>query len=163
MIFDTLVEGRTVRVELRGREGRYEVKLDGRDVVVDVLERGDFMSLILDGRSYDVGLEKTPEGFRVVFPDDVLHVELTQGARGDMPLGKRAHSGPSRVSAPMPGRIVRLLVAAEQTVKAGQGLVVMEAMKMENEIRAPRAGRVRETFVREGQAVEAGAPLVVLE
>jgi biotin carboxyl carrier protein len=62
----------------------------------------------------------------------------------------------------MPGRVVRVLAAAGDDVAAGQGLVVIEAMKMENEIRAPRAGRVLELGVREGQAVEAGALLAVV-
>jgi biotin carboxyl carrier protein len=63
----------------------------------------------------------------------------------------------------MPGKIVRVLVAAGQQVEAGAGLLVMEAMKMENELKAPRAGRVREVRVDERQAVETGALLLVLE
>jgi biotin carboxyl carrier protein len=63
----------------------------------------------------------------------------------------------------MPGKVVRVLVGAGDLVAAGAGLVVVEAMKMENELRAPRPGRVLETAVREGQAVETGALLVVLE
>ena len=62
----------------------------------------------------------------------------------------------------MPGRVVRVLVAAGADVAAGQGLVVVEAMKMENELRAPRAGRVAEVAVREGEAVDAGALLAVI-
>ena len=72
-------------------------------------------------------------------------------------------SGPARIVAPMPGRLVRVLVSTGQDVQAGQGLVVVEAMKMENEIRAPRSGRVKDVPAREGQAVEAGALLVVVE
>jgi biotin carboxyl carrier protein len=63
----------------------------------------------------------------------------------------------------MPGKVVRVLVAPGDTVEARQGLVVVEAMKMENELRASGAGRVREVFVREGQSVEAGAALVIVE
>jgi biotin carboxyl carrier protein len=63
----------------------------------------------------------------------------------------------------MPGKMVRILVESGQAVQADQGLVVMEAMKMENELRSPRAGRVREVHVREGQAVETGALLVVVD
>jgi biotin carboxyl carrier protein len=63
----------------------------------------------------------------------------------------------------MPGKIVRLLVTLGQDVAAGQGLVVMEAMKMENELKAPRAGRVKELPVREGQAVETGAFIAMVE
>ena len=79
------------------------------------------------------------------------------------PPPPQAAAGPARVIAPMPGKIVRVAVAAGQEVRAGEGLVVMEAMKMENEIRAPRAGRVPEVPVQEGQAVESGALLVLVE
>ena len=72
-------------------------------------------------------------------------------------------AGPQQVTAPMPGKVVRLLVSAGDEVQLRQGLVVVEAMKMENELRAAKAGRVREVFVREGQSVEAGTPLVVVE
>ena len=72
-------------------------------------------------------------------------------------------SGVHQILAPMPGRIVRVLVAPGDEVAARQGLVVVEAMKMENELRAPRAARVREVHASEGASVEAGRLLVVLE
>ena len=74
-----------------------------------------------------------------------------------------AGAGPQRVMAPMPGKIVRVLVKAGDPVTAKQGLVVVEAMKMENELRAARDGRVRELMVGEGQSVDAGAVLLVVE
>jgi biotin carboxyl carrier protein len=78
--------------------------------------------------------------------------------------GVAAHAaGPQRVIAPMPGKVVRLLVKPGDHVKARQGLAVVEAMKMENELRAARDGRVREVGVTEGQSVEAGAVLLVVE
>jgi biotin carboxyl carrier protein len=78
---------------------------------------------------------------------------------------RRAHAaadGPVRVVAPMPGKIVRLLVAPGEAVAVRQGLVVVEAMKMENELRAPRAGTVSEVAVQEGAVVELGAVLVTI-
>jgi len=72
-------------------------------------------------------------------------------------------TGPQRIVAPMPGKIVRVLVKAGDEVKARQGLVVVEAMKMENELRAARDGRVREVAVAEGQSVDAGLLLVVVD
>lgn len=164
MIFDASVEGRSVRVEVRGKDGRYTVSLDGRAIEVDVQETGrDFLSLLIDGRSYEVGLERRGSGYTVVLEDDVVPVELADAARSATAVAKKAGSGPARVTAPMPGKIVRVMVAPGEDVAQGQGLVVMEAMKMENELRSPRAGRVRESPVREGQAVEMGALLVVVE
>jgi biotin carboxyl carrier protein len=83
-------------------------------------------------------------------------------------LGRRrdggpAGSGPQRVTAPMPGKVVRLLVEPGATVVPKQGLVVVEAMKMENELKAARAGRVKTVAVAEGQSVESGALLLVVE
>jgi biotin carboxyl carrier protein len=74
-----------------------------------------------------------------------------------------AADGPARLLAPMAGRVVRVLVAAGQAVRAGQGVVVVEAMKMENELRAPRGGVIADVPVREGASVDAGAVLVVIE
>jgi biotin carboxyl carrier protein len=164
MIYDATVDGRSVRAEVRaGADGRYTVRLDGRPVEVDVRDAGPHaMSLIVDGRAYEVMIERREGGYRVVRRGQVLDVSLVEGTRGAV-APRRTVGGPARVQAPMPGKLVRVLVSAGQDVGAGQGLVVMEAMKMENEIRAPRAGRVKEAPVREGQAVETGALLVLLE
>jgi biotin carboxyl carrier protein len=72
-------------------------------------------------------------------------------------------AGPRSIVSPMPGRIVKVLVRAGETVAAQQGLIVVEAMKMENELRAPRAGRVTSVKVGEGTSVERGAVLIVME
>jgi biotin carboxyl carrier protein len=164
MLLDATVDGRVLRVLVEGKDGHYTVTLDGRELQVDLFDQGgDFVSLLIDGRSYEAGLEKRAGGFTVVLADDIVGVDLAAAAAGEAPAIKKAVSGPQRIHAPMPGKVVRLLVGAGDLVAAGGALVVVEAMKMENELRAPRAGRVLETAVREGQAVETGALLVVLE
>jgi biotin carboxyl carrier protein len=164
VIFQATAEGRTVRVEVRRKDGRYAVSLDGRLIEVDLHEAGPhFLSLLIDGRSHEVGLEKHRDGYAVVFQDDVITVELADATRSSGAAARKGAAGQARLVAPMPGKLTRVLVEAGQDVAAGQGLVVMEAMKMENEIRAPRAGRVKELLVREGQAVETGALLAVVE
>jgi biotin carboxyl carrier protein len=164
MLFDATFEGRTVRVEVRQRDGRYTLTLDGTVLDVDAADAGrDFASLIVNGRSYEVGLLARPGGYRVVLTDGAIEVDLADAARGDAPATRKTASGPVRIAAPMPGKIVRVLVAVGDAVAAGAGVVVMEAMKMENELRAPRAGRVKELLVREQQPVDKGAVLVVLE
>ena len=164
MLFDATVDGRTLRVEVRGKDGRYTVIIDGRPLEVDLFDGGrDFVSLLIAGRSHEAGLEKRALGFTVVLADDVVAVDLAEAARGEGPAQKRLAFGPVRVMAPMPGRVLRVQVSPGDEVPAGQGLVVVEAMKMENELKAPRAGRVLEVAVREGQTVETGALLVVVE
>jgi biotin carboxyl carrier protein len=163
VIFDATVDGRTLRVEVRGKDGRYTVLLDGAPLEVDLQETGShFVSLLIGGRSYEAGLEKRAGGYTVVLTDDVVSVDLAEGAKGAALPVKKA-GGPVRVTAPMPGKLVRVLVEPGEEVATGQGLVVVEAMKMENELRSPKAGRIRDVPVKEGQAVEAGALLVVVE
>jgi biotin carboxyl carrier protein len=162
MIFDATVADRTVRVEVRGRDGHYTVALDGTPMEVDLVEIGrPFASLLVGGESHEVGIERRPEGYVVLLPPDAVTVTLVEAARGALPAVHRAH-GPARLTAPMPGRVVRVLEAPGTDVAVGQALVVIEAMKMENELKSPRAGRIQEVAVREGQAVEAGALLVVV-
>jgi biotin carboxyl carrier protein len=152
-----------MRVEVRGKDGRYFVTIDGTPLEVDVAGAGPhFASLLIDGRSHEVGLEKRPGGYAVHFPDDTVAVDLADAAPGTVGRPKR-DDGPARLAAPMPGRVVRVLVSEGTPVESGQGLVVVEAMKMENELRAPRKGRVRQIAVHEGQAVDAGALLVVVD
>jgi len=162
LIFDATVEGRTIRVEVRGGEGRYSVSLDASTLEVDIVPVGrHFASLLLAGESHEVGIEKRPDGFVIQFPGDAVSVLLAESARGAAAPARKAH-GPGRLLAPMPGRVVRVLEQAGAEVAAGQGLVVIEAMKMENELASPRAGRVLEVAVLEGQAVEAGALLALV-
>jgi biotin carboxyl carrier protein len=162
VIFDADVAGRAARVEVKGGAGRYTVQLDGRSL--EVLASGvgtGAMSLIVGSESHELGVEREGQGYRVAGRSGSVLVTLAPAGRGAAAVAPRA-SGPARLVAPMPGRILRLLAAAGADVAAGQGLLVIEAMKMENELRAPRDGKLRELLVREGEAVEAGALLAVV-
>jgi len=166
MILDASVDGRAHRVEVTGGPLRYTVTIDGRRMDVDWREAGGpFVSLLTapEGRSYHVGLEPRPGGYRVLVGSEEFAVDLLEATRVDGPAARCAPAGPARLLAPMPGRIVRVMAEPGQPVAAGEGLVVMEAMKMENELRSPRAGRVAEVHARERQTVETGALLVVVE
>jgi len=160
---------RTVLVSTRG--DRLEVSVGDRVFQVDhrALSRQSLSLLVREGdgatRSVDVTVVATPggAGFEVSLDGRMLPATLVSR------FGRRAGeagahgSGPQNVLAPMPGKIVRLLVAPGDAVEPRQGLVVIEAMKMENELRASRAGRVKAVTVAEGQSVEAGALLVTVE
>ena len=163
MIAEARVGERVRKVEVRVLGHRYTVGIDDRAMEVDVIECGaGFLSLVVDCRSHDVAVERVTEGFAVTIEGTRMIVGF--GPPAPVGMAPRHGAGPSaRLLAPMPGKILRLLVAAGSAVEAGQGLVVMEAMKMENELRAPRAGTVREMHVQEGQTVESGALLAVVE
>jgi biotin carboxyl carrier protein len=158
------VGGRELQIEVRGQGPRYAVTLDGRALEVDLRPTSSgFASLVVDGASHEVGLQPREGGWSVLAQGRTLDVQLQDAGAAGVASRSAPAGGSARVTAPMPGRLVKVLVEAGQDVAEGQGLVVMEAMKMENELRAPRAGRVKELHARERQAVESGALLVVLE
>ena len=144
-------------------DGDYVVTLDGTPHRVDARKlEADFYSILFEGRSYEVSVERVGAKYVVRHGAHEQLVELSDASRvGRDELHRRG--GPEEVVSVMPGKVVRLLVAPGDEVASGQGLVVVEAMKMENEIGAPRAGRVKSVEVTPGQNVETGARLVVLE
>lgn len=165
MKYYVTLRGRTLEVELDGAE----VRVDGTPVRVDLaaVPGTDLRHLLLDGRSHPVAARRGPEAGRwelhvggqplqvEVVDERTRAIRALTGAAG-------AAAGPKPVRAPMPGLVVRVAVEEGQHVAAGQGVVIMEAMKMENELRAETAGRVARVLVAPGQAVEKGAVLVEL-
>jgi glutaconyl-CoA/methylmalonyl-CoA decarboxylase subunit gamma len=144
-------------------DANYVVTLDGVEHVVDARKlEADFYSILYEGKSYEVSVENAGPGYVVRHGANEQLVELADASRGGRDeLHKR--DSLQEVTSIMPGKVVRVLVAVGDEVHAGQGLVVVEAMKMENEIGAPRPGRVKEVAVVPGTTVESGAKLVVLE
>jgi biotin carboxyl carrier protein len=158
------VGGRVLAVEVRADGAGYAVTLDGRSVEVSVRDTSPgFASLVVDGRAHEAGVVAREGGYAVLLQGRLLDVGLCEAGTAGAAARATKAGGLARVTAPMPGRLVKVLVERGQEVAEGQGLVVMEAMKMENELRAPRAGRVKELPALDRQAVESGALLVVLE
>jgi biotin carboxyl carrier protein len=160
-------KGESRRVALRETgEGRYEITLDGKTVHVDAVRSGaNIYSIIEDGQQFEAMLdEKGAHGFDVMVGGRIFHLEVID-ERSKLLAGSAAAvaSGPQTVTAEMPGKVVKVHVAVGAEVRERQGIVVVEAMKMENEIPSPIDGIVREIAVAEGQTVEAGATLFVVE
>jgi biotin carboxyl carrier protein len=156
---------REVSLHRLGTGNRFRFAFEGRTLEVSAVRVGrDGWSLLLpDGSQHCVAVTGTPTGgLTVHLPSGDVPVALGR-RRGRQLAGSGGVSGPARVEAPMPGRIVRVLRLVGDRVRAGEGLVVVEAMKMENELRAPRDGVVKEVLVVEGALVEAGTALVVVE
>lgn len=120
-------------------------------------------SILLDGRSYEARVEDTPFGLVVVIDGHRYEIQVKDPRGWSRRSASRAGEGIQSIAAPMPGKVVRVLVKAGDSVEAGQGMVVVEAMKMQNELHAPRAGRVVSVTASEGATVAAGEVLVTLE
>jgi biotin carboxyl carrier protein len=169
MKFDVAIDGRIWTIAVEPRDGTLAVSLDGRVTRVDAVPVGGGLSLIFPDRggvSHDVRIEPGGRGALTVHVDGrtfPVTVRASGLASSGRPSGGGAATGARKVLAPMPGRIVRVLVGRGDTVEARQGLVVIEAMKMENELKAPKAGVVIALDAIEGSTVEAGAVLAVVE
>jgi biotin carboxyl carrier protein len=172
MNFDIEINGRQHAVKVERVGSRFRIESGGRVDVVDVA-RVDLttMSMILEGdrnTSHEVSVldGREPGDLDVHLRAGLVRTRIaTAGERGRRPsdAGLAGPGGPQRLTAPMPGKIVKVLVKPGDEVSARQGLVVIEAMKMENELRATRAGHVKDLHVAEGDLVDAGRLLAVIE
>ncbi|MBI4814861.1 MAG: biotin/lipoyl-binding protein [Deltaproteobacteria bacterium] len=148
---------------------RYLVELAGETHEVDARRfSGGNWSVIIDRQSYDVELEvagdqESAGHYNTLVRGQVVALTVQDERRRRMSLtsSRLNQTAPPIVTAPMAGKIVKILAAPGQAVEGGTAVIIMEAMKMENELRVPAAGVVAEVLVKEGQAVEAGASLIV--
>jgi pyruvate carboxylase subunit B len=155
--------GRERRAVVEKTPTGYVVSVDDKSYQVDISTAGPTVrSLLIDGSQTEVGLHRKQGGhYEVMGPDGRQVVEVLEPL---MLLAEKAHASKgggvaNQVTAYMPGRVVELLVSQGDRVQAGQGILVLEAMKMENEIQAEHEGVVERFFVTDGQAVEGGDPL----
>jgi biotin carboxyl carrier protein len=155
--------GSPIEVDVRELpSGALEVFAGGSRVDVDLAIVGRALSVRVDGRVVDLTTEGTPPEIGVIASGHRSYVRV-ESDRMRAATAAAAHSfrtADDVLRSPMPGRIIRILVAPGDDVVIGQPLVVVEAMKMENELRATRAGRVAEVLVVAGAAVEGNAKLV---
>jgi len=150
-------------VMIEREDGLYVVEVDGTRHVVDAHKlEVDFYSILMDERSYEVSVEPVGDAYQVRHGASELLVSMTDPSRSARE-GQAADDGPEKLVSMMPGKIVRVLVAEGDEVTAGQGIVVVEAMKMENEVVASKDGKVQSLHVETGQTVEGGAILAVIE
>ena len=161
------VGGRSERLDIERRHGLYIVEIGGVRHEVDMRALGPWvLSLLVAGESHEAAVFRTGDGiysvdwrgrsFEVALVDPLTHLaETSRGEAGK--VGKRV------LKAYMPGRVIEVRVATGDKVEVGQPLVVLEAMKMQNEIQAERAGVVGRVFVAAGEAVEGGDPLLEID
>ena len=159
--------GEPVRVGLRETgEGLYEITIDGKTVHVDAVKSGPTVySMIEDGKQFEASIdEKGAHGFDVLVAGRIFHLEAID-ERTQLLAGSAATvaSGPQTVEAEMPGKVVKISAAPGNEVAEGTGILVIEAMKMENEIHSPIDGTLRDIAVAEGDTVESGQELFTVD
>ncbi|MGH9545904.1 MAG: biotin/lipoyl-containing protein [Terriglobales bacterium] len=167
MIYDVTIDGAVSRVDLNldRAAARWRCLVGGREVEMDVvLSQPDVLSILIEGKVYQIRRERLASGLRIWIGDQSYAAEVSdpRSLRGRQVRGD-AGKGPRHLVAPMPGKVVRFLVSANSPVEAGQGVVVVEAMKMQNEIKSPKKGIVLKLSVSEGAAVNAGDVLAIVE
>jgi len=154
--------GRELPVEVLRHGSGYRVRIGDRWMEADLVRAGAFVrSLRLeDGTQLSLIHHTSGNAHEITLGGTTVHVEIVDPLAARRRRREDEMSSGGAVNAPMPGRVVRVLVAQGETVRKGAGLLILEAMKMENEIQAPTDGVVEELFVAPGQTVEAGAELV---
>ena len=149
-------------IELIESEGRLRCRLNGRELALDFAAvNSNTASILVDGKSYEVRRERDGSIWigRDRFEASVEDPRAWKGRKGH----SVTQGGPQKLTASMPGKVVRLLAREGDNVHSGQGIIILEAMKMQNEIKSAKAGILRKVLVREGVKVNPGEVLAVIE
>jgi biotin carboxyl carrier protein len=164
------LDEREHELEVEEEGGCYRVRLDGvwHPVSLERIGEGAHYSFILDNRPYDLFAEENPHGYHMVIGSRAISIttqtqqRARRGASGPVAVEATTETGEWILTSPMSGVVQEILVSVDQEVEAGAVVMVIEAMKMQNELRARRAGTVKAIYVGVGQRVEQGTPLLVL-
>jgi len=164
--YEVLLTGKTRVVELARVNDEWKVSLDGKELDASVVEVApNTFSVLLSGESHQIRIAPRADGTLTLhtglaeYHAEVSDPRVWRGRRH----GALEAQGRQQITAPMPGKVVRVLVSEGDVVEAGHGLLVVEAMKMQNEIRSPKTGKVERLLAKENQAVSAGDVLAWVE
>jgi biotin carboxyl carrier protein len=159
MKYEIRIAGKNRTVELHRDGARWQIALDGAPTDADAIEIAPgIFSILLNGESHEIRIAPNPDGSLTIqdgpneFKAEVADPRAWRGRKH----GAAEAEGRQKIVAPMPGKVIRLLVKPGDKVEAGQGLLVVEAMKMQNEVKSPKTGTVEKLSAREGQPVNAG-------
>lgn len=166
MTYDVVVDGKTHRLELTRGERTWLCKIDDQPMEIDAaLTARDVLSVLVGGKAYEIKRERSLQGELHMVIGSARYAVDVQDPRSlrTRRAAAGAEAGPVRVTAPMPGKIVRIMVSEKEEVKAGQGIITMEAMKMQNELKSPKDGKVQKILTAEGSTVNPGDALAIIE
>ncbi len=167
MVYDIVISGKTYHVEVARTGTRWSGHVDGQPFSVDAVPTArDILSIVEDeGKAYEVKRERSLNGELHMlvgssrYPCEVIDPRSLRTRRASA----AGTEGPQKIVAPMPGKVVRVMVSEGDTVEAGKGVIVVEAMKMQNELKAPKSGKVQKLLAKEGATVNAGDTLAIIE
>jgi biotin carboxyl carrier protein len=164
MRYEAEIDGREMSIELEERDGRVSAKIGEREYELEIMRPEEGVYLMLDGdRVYEARVwSEQAGGLRAQLRGRIFNAKIIDRKRRRA-TADHGSEGRQSLVAPMPGKIVRVLLHPGDEVTAGQGVVVVEAMKMQNEIKSPKTGRVIEVRVQEGSTVVANQPLAIVE
>src|SRR5262245_58203112 len=164
MKYSAIVDGEQLEIELNPKSaGEIEAQIDGRKYLVDIMavEPGLFW-INWNHRSIEISIIPKGEGYLVSLNGRYVPIEIMDARTALRKASLQGHAGAIELRAPMPGKIVKVLMAEGDEAAANQGVLVMEAMKMQNEIKSPKKGIVKKVLVKEAAAVNAGDLLAVI-
>jgi biotin carboxyl carrier protein len=158
-----VINGTETEMEMVSAAPECRFRFAGRERSADVeVPEPGIYSVLLDGRSYDASVERTERALIVTVEGYRFEIEVRDPRRWSRGSGRAGGEGRETLAAPMPGKVVRVLVSPGDAVGPGQGIVVVEAMKMQNEIKSSRSGRVLAIHAKEGATVAAGEALATI-
>jgi len=163
-LVDCLNKNYNVSIKKSGES--FVAKIDDKEYIVDVIFiEKDILSLIIDGKSYEVSIEKNKDGgYSLYFYDDFFKINIEEAnSYRRRAAGKEATIMSKKIIAPMAGRILKIPVRKGELVKKGDVLAIIEAMKMQNEIKADFKGKIVDIFIKEGENVSPLQPLIKIE
>ena len=164
MKYFALVEDTEYQIVIDGEQ----ILVDGEDVTVDLIQGGapELYSMLFNGASYEILIEAERQEYAVMLRGEQYSVNVEDEFTRRLNVGRKtpaSQSGEMTITAPIPGLVVKVLVEEGQGVEEDQPLIILEAMKMENEIRSLRSGVIKSVTAAAGQRVEQGAPLLAME
>ena len=165
MNYEVHINEKAFRLELDHYEGKWHCKLNGTQLSIDaILTRPNVLSILLDGKAYEVKREVTSNDLHLWVGSSRYSVEVSDlRSFRNRKSGTASNQGLQKLRAAMPGKVVRILLQQGAQVEAGEGILVVEAMKMQNEIKSPKAGTIQKIMVTTGDAVNAGDFVAIVE
>ena len=173
MFYQVTIGQKTYRVELQNEDpsaaggaskDRWKILLDSRELVIDAAQvTPNTLSLLINSQSFEVRRERTQDGQWVFVRGNAYHVSIEDPRSLRRKRAGLDDAGPQKLVSSMPGKVVRVLAREGDEVAAGQGLVVVEAMKMQNEVRSPKSGKLMKILAKPGKNVDAGEVLAIVE